>query len=117
MSEVKKSAASSGKPTSKDAGRLFAIMLPLLFAVLAMIACISIAIKDDGATMFFGGFLVIIPMAIATLCSLPALIIGAKHRKELDSYKLFFWVGLIIVLLSLIFGTSAIIRLGSMFAQ
>ena len=90
------------KPTPKDAARFFVIMSTLFFAILGMCSILSMCLYKDGFAVFFGGFFVIIPLLLTLGFSLPAVIIGTSHKAEKDSYKLFMWIGIITMAISVI---------------
>ena len=113
--EMRKTAQSN--PTPKDAGRLFAIMFSLLFAIIGLCSIFAIVTMDDNFGKAFGGFFSVIPVMFTIMFSLPALIIGANHRKERDFYNLFMWIGIIVIAAALIGGAIAFVGFASMFKR
>lgn len=85
------------KPTAKDAGRFLVMMITLFMSIIFMIMSASIAFssRQDNLETLIGAFFVSLPTFFAVALSLPSIIIGAIHRREKDTYKLFMILGII----------------------
>lgn len=85
-------------PTAKDAGLLFAIMFPLFLAI--VLGCYNfsqvLTIKD-GLDLLAGTIFGVVLALLTVLLTLPAVIIGSKHKKERWFYNLFRIVGFVVM--------------------
>ena len=104
-------------PTAKDAGLLFAMMFPLFLAIVLGCYNFSQALTiKDGLDLLGGTFIGVILALLTVLLSLPAVIIGSKHKKERWFYNLFRIVGFVAMGLAGVFILLIALKWGSAFA-
>lgn len=110
-SEVVKAPDLNDKPTAKDAGRFFVMMLTLFLSVVCTILFASSIFGDhDGFSVFFGALLAFIPLSLSVVFSLPSIIIGMKHKNEKDTYKLLMILGIIALTAAVVVSLIAIMN-------